>query len=239
MNPCAARLPIHIFFAMKRLIMLALVWLATANVFAQDATALAAQREAAEFERRMVTRTEELTLANNTQQKRINELREEVGSLRRQVTELENKLRLAQNGAVTGQDLRKVYDKMGEMEKARSADKELILEQMKKLKEIASQPPVVITQAPPPVVHPKPTVKPEPEKEKEPELVPEFTGEYFPYKIKSGDTLTAIISAYNTSLKEQGKGTVTLDQVKKANPKINPNNLLVGRELKIPVPSNK
>lgn len=223
---------------MKRFLFIGLLATSAMTPFAQDAAAIAAQREAAEFERRMVSRMEELIQANNVQQRRIGELRDEVAALRRQLTELENKFRLSQNNAVTGNDLRKAYDKMAEMEKARTADKELILDQMKKLKEIASQPPVVITQPAPVVNTPKPTPKPE-EKGKEREPEPEFAGEYYPYKIKSGDTLSAIISAYNATLKEQGKGAVTLDQVKKANPKINPNNLIVGRELKIPVPPGK
>jgi hypothetical protein len=70
---------------------------------------------------------------------------------------------------------------------------------------------------------------------------PEFTGEYYPYKIKSGDSLTRIIGAYNSQLKEKGmnKAPITLDMVKKANPKLNPNNLPVGREIKIPIPPDK
>ena len=35
--------------------------------------------------------------------------------------------------------------------------------------------------------------------------MPDFTGEYFSYKIKSGDSLTKIIGAFNSQLKAEGK----------------------------------
>jgi len=225
---------------MNRYLCLFLFCAAAVNPFAQDAATIAAQRESAEFERRMVSRMEELVQANNVQQRRINELREELATLRRQFVEQENRFKNSQMGAVTREDLQKVYGKMGEMEKARGSDKDVVLEQMRKLREIASQPaqPIIITQR---VDNPRPPRDRENVREtpRDPEPVDEFTGEYYPYKIQKGDTLLGIIQAYNAQLKQEGKGSVTLEQVKKANPKLNPNSMVVGREIKIPAPSSK
>jgi TolA-binding protein len=237
MNPCARDGSRLTLIVMNRFVLFVLFCFATTGAFAQDAATVAAQREAEERERRMNSTVEELRRANSVQQVRIGELREEVGALRRQVIELENRFKNSQIGAVNSQDIRKVYDKMAEMEKARDADKKLVIEQMKKIEEIASKPPIVIQTPAPARPEPKQTAKPD-HTPTEPEM-PEFTGEYYPYKIQPKDTLLGIIAAFNAQLKEKGKAPITLEQVRKANPKLNPNNLLVGREIRIPEPPNK
>src|ERR1051325_3760187 len=98
---------------MYRYLMLAVVWIASANVFSQDAATLAAQRAAEETERRITAMMTRLEEANSVQQKRINELNNDVAALRRQLVEFENKYKNAQLGAVTQSDIRKIYDKMG------------------------------------------------------------------------------------------------------------------------------
>ncbi len=226
---------------MNRFVFLAFAWIASASVLSQEPTSaaqIAAQRDAEERERRMTATLEELRRANSVQQVRIGELRDEIAALRRQFIELENRFKNSQIGAVTSQDVRKVYDKMAEMERARDADKKLILDQMAEIKKIASQPPVVITQAPPPRIEPRPQPKIETPPQAEPDPQ-EFVGEYYPYKIQKGDTLLGIIAAYNAQFKEKGKPTITLEQVRKANPKLNPNSLMVGKEIRIPEPSEK
>ncbi|MGV3773461.1 MAG: LysM peptidoglycan-binding domain-containing protein [Verrucomicrobiales bacterium] len=72
-------------------------------------------------------------------------------------------------------------------------------------------------------------------KAKEKEL-PVAAGEFYPHKVGRGESLSAIIAAYNAEFKKQGKKGVTLDMVRKANPKINVNYIYVGQEILIPVP---
>jgi hypothetical protein len=238
---------------MYRYVMLAALTIATANVnvFSQDAAALAREREAEEQYRRMTSLIENLQQANTAQQRRINDLFKDVADLRRQLNEFENRYKNNQLGAVSQTDIRKIYDKMGEIEKSRQADNDLVKEQFKELKKLLDRPPVVI----PPAVN-NPTTRdrsgdrdrdrtgerdiksPKDNNDEEP---PAFNGEFYQYKIKSGDRLTQIIAAFNSKLKEEGKNKapITLDMVKKANPKMNPNNLVVGREIKIPVPPDK
>ncbi len=220
-------------------------------VFAQDAATLAARREAEERDRRMDAAMERLSEANLVQQQRITALINENNTLHRQLTELENRFRNSQVGAVTRDDLQKVYAKMGEIEKARQADKTLLTEQINKIldkvEEIAKRPPVIKVEAPsaPVRTDPKPSQtrdrekEKEKEKDKEPETAPDNPNGYYTYTIKSGDRLMAVIKAYNDELKDKNKKPITLDQVKKANPKMNPNNLVVGKEILIPVPPDK
>ena len=56
------------------------------------------------------------------------------------------------------------------------------------------------------------------------------------HKVETGEFLGTIIIAYNRAYKEEGLGTVTQSQVLKANPGLNPNRLLVGQKIKIPLP---
>jgi TolA-binding protein len=56
------------------------------------------------------------------------------------------------------------------------------------------------------------------------------------HKVGTGEFLSNIIVAYNRAYKEEGLGTVTQSQVLKANPGLNPNRLLVGQKIKIPLP---
>ena len=219
--------------------MLAVLWIASANVFSQDAATIAAQREAEERDRRTAGLIENLQQANSVQQRRINELNNDVAALRRQLVEMENRFKNSQLGVATQSDIRKVYDKMAEIEKNRQADNNLVKEQFVELKKILDKP------APPPVIIREPAPTPpehetKPAKDEQP-AAPEFTGDYFSYKIKSGDRLMQVIAAYNAEIKSQGKNKapITLDMVKKANPKLNPNNLPVGREIKIPIPPDK
>jgi hypothetical protein len=223
---------------MNRFLLPALIGIASSGAFAQDAASIAAQREAEERDRRTSSRIEGLEQSNAVQQRRINELINEVTNLRRQITDLEIRFKNSERGAVTGTDIKKIYDKMAEIERNRQADNNLIKDQFVELRKILDKPPVII-ERPTPVQPPTNTREKQP-KDNPPEDAPqEFTGEYYPYKVKSGDNLTKIISAYNAQLKDQGKAPITLDMVKKANPKINSNNLMVGREIKIPIPPNK
>jgi len=223
---------------MYRYFLLAVLTIASANVFGQDAATVAAQREAEERERRMTAAMTRLEEANAVQQRRITDLNNDVAALRRQLVEFENRFKNSQLGVASQSDIRKVYDKMAEIEKNRQADNNLVKDQFVELKRLLEKQTPVVIPAPAPVTHNEPratTTKPD---EPEPQ---DFTGEFYPYKIKSGDRLMQVIAAYNAELKVQGKNKapITLDMIKKANPKLNPNNLPVGREIKIPIPPDR
>jgi TolA-binding protein len=227
---------------------LALVWLLVcSSSFAQDpaahAAALAARQEQAEERRLMMRDIEDLRQSVVQQQRRINELINENNALQRQITEMDQRNRAAQANGVTRKDLEKIIEALKEVDSKRVADNNVIKEQIKKVAEIAAKPPQVIVQAPPTIAVPPPTKTPKDEPDKtdksgDDEPPPNPRG-YFTYKIQSKDTLMGIINAYNAKFKEQGKATVTLEQVKKANPKLNPNRMIVGKEVLIPIPPDK
>jgi hypothetical protein len=210
--------------------------------FAQDnsaAAAIAARQEAAERDRLFTTQIDELRQTIIRQQRDLNRLANENSDLQRQINESERKFREAQGNAVTRKDLEKVVEQLRKVDDNRLADKNLIIEQIKKVAEIAATKPAPIIVTPPPAATPPEKVEKQkdPDEEKQPLTNPNG---YFTYKIKSGDNLTSIIAAFNAELKEKGKtGKITLDQVRKANPKVNPNNIPVGREILIPVPPDK
>jgi hypothetical protein len=223
---------------MYRHIILAALLITPANLLAQDAATLAAQREREESQRRMSTTISRLEESNLAFQRRINELANELANVRRQLIEFESRYKNAQLGAVTQSDLRKIYDTIEKVEKNRQADNELVKSQFVELKKILDKPPVIV--ATPPVDKPTRNID-KPQRDEITPLPnddpPTFTGDYFPYTIKSGDNLLKIIGAYNEALKAEGNTKkITLDAVKKANPKMNPNNLKVGAEIKIPKP---
>lgn len=233
---------------MNRYLLLAVLMISAAvPAFGQDpsqnAAALAARQEAAE-ERRMMTRDlDDLRQSVVQQQRRINELINENGALQRQITEMDQRNRAAQANAVSRKDLEKIVDALREVDSKRVADNNLIKDQIKEVAKIAARPaPPVIVQAPP---APAPQETKTTPKEDKPENNPEDNSPpanprgYFTYKIQSKDTLMGIINAYNAKFKEQGKATVTLEQVKKANPKLNPNKMIVGKEVLIPIPPDK
>jgi LysM repeat protein len=56
------------------------------------------------------------------------------------------------------------------------------------------------------------------------------------YTIKSGDTLQAIVAAYNEVFKSKGMKTITLKQAMDANPNVDWNRLIVRQKIVIPNP---
>jgi hypothetical protein len=230
---------------MNRFVLLAGAWLvAGTTAFGQDAAAIAARQEAAERDRLFSSQLDELRQTVIRQQRDINRLANENSDLQRQIKESERRFRESMGNAITQRQLEDVVKQLKEVDDKRVADNKLIVEQIKKVAEIAAKaPPVIVTPQPPPATNhaeqkPDRTTKP---KDSEPDEGPALVNPdgYYTYKIKSGDRLLGIIAAYNDALKDKNKGKITLDQVKKANPKVNPNNLPVGREILIPIPPDK
>lgn len=183
----------------------------------QAAAALGAETAVNEYEeryRRLNGIVEELAGAQATLQKRIGALSDEVRVVR------------DEQGRSGGQfvrhdDLRKALDalaeKIRELDRKREEDKKLILEELRKL-----------AQAPPPESRPRRV------REIEPEPQPASSGPLkgYEYVVKSGDTLAAILGAY-----QQSGVKVSQSQVLKANPGLHPDRLKVGQKLFIPEPS--
>ncbi len=159
---------------------------------------------------------EDLLASQAALQKNLAALRDELQTVREENRRAGDRLG---ERFVAHEDLRKLAEALREVDRKREEDKRLILEELKKL----AAAPV----APPPRPTPRPAT---PEKE----APPPGPLKGYTYKVKPGDTLSAIVQAYN-----QSGVKVTLDDVLKANPRLKPNRLLVDQEIFIPDPNLK
>lgn len=186
----------------------------------------------------------------------LQQLRQEIVKLRADNDAIRSQLGATKNLATQDQ-LAKLAEQVREVEKNRAKDKEQILEAIEKLK---AMPPVVVPEPPKPSAKPsdrtgdkasdkgadkagdkgadKAGDKPSGTKadkadkaDKPADAGPELPAEYYEHKVGEGETLGAIIEAYN---KQHGL-KVRLAHVIKANPSIkDPKKLRVGQTLHIP-----
>jgi LysM repeat protein len=187
---------------MKRfwLVMVALVIAASSPVHAQDAAL-------EERVNKLNGYVQDLLAAQDAQRKQIEALSKEVGSLR-------EKLNQANPDAATQDDLRKLTEKLQEIDKKRADDRNLILKEIENLGKSARAP------------------KPSPRSDTT-DTPPRPTGndKGYEYEVKPGDTISAVVAAY----RDQGI-KVTVDSILKANPGLKPTNMQVGQKLFIPAP---
>lgn len=176
--------------------------------------------------KRLAGEVEDLREANAASLRKIAQLQTQVDSLRTALREATERNTTRMGDFVTREDLKKLAEKMQEVDQKRESDKSLILEELKKLGQTLATPAPAT----------KPKHKPVELPDKTPEAR-EMTG--YPHKVQNGESLSQIVAAYNAAFKEKGKKPITLDMVKKANPKININNIYVGQEILIPEPSDK
>lgn len=176
--------------------------------------AAVADREANELRfNRLNSLVEDLIAANAALQKRISELESEIGLLHERQQRAKNEsARYASN-----EDIDKLAKAIKDLERSREADRKLILDELDRLQKLPKV-------AAAPKEPPKSSASSVPAKEKE------MKG--YEYVVQRGDSLSIIISEFN----KQGV-KVTLDQVLKANPKLKPDRIPVGKKIFIPDPS--
>jgi len=199
----------------------------------------AAEIDAEDF-RRLADRVNSHDEAFDAYRNTIQELRTEVARLRLENDRLRTQVNTPRNYA-TQEQITKLTDQIREVEKNRSADKQQILDAFEKLKAL---PPQVVV--PPPSGSgrskpvdtgsrpqgDKPTTKEPPATDKPAPATPELPSEFYEHTLAEGETLSAVIDAYN---KEHGL-KVRLAQVLKANPSIkDPKKLRLGQKIRIPV----
>ena len=142
-------------------------------------------------------------------------------ALQKDISELREKVNTPQVDAASRADLTSLAEKVQEVDKKRQADRELILKQLELLGKGAAVAPVknkIKTPVTPVADDPTPAT---PQKGYE-------------YIVKAGDSLSAIAKAY----RDQGV-KVTLTQILKANPGLDPTKLYVGKKVFIPDPNAK
>lgn len=192
---------------------------------AQDApespAAAAAERENTEANFKQVNvKMELLEEALRTQQKRIGALVNEIHTLREEVDRLKSR----NESAATQESIKRLADKIEEVDKKRRDDNELVLAQLKAIGKGLTKPAPQKEPAPPPANTKQDNSAPQ-NSDKPPE-----SG--YTYKIKDGDYLRRIVKDLNA----QGF-KVTQKQIMDANPKVNWNNLQIGSSIFIPQPA--
>lgn len=182
----------------------------------QDAAAVAAQRGAEERLRRLEADIQSLQDTQEILLKRQEELRQRLDRLADDIRALKEDQGRSSGNFATREELRKFVEKLREVDQNREADKKLILDSIKELARLPAAP--------------APESKPAPRRPTEPSEEP------YVYVVKQHDRLLEIIAEYNNHFQKQGQAKITLEQVLKANPGLNPNRLYPGKKIRIPVP---
>ena len=181
---------------------------------AEAAAAIAARQYADERYQRLSAEIRELQAANAALQKRLNALSEEFQRIH------DESSRSSLNFA-TKDDLNHFTEKLREVDQKREADNKRILETLERL---AKTPPASVA---------KTDQEPASPARSRPEKRPQTEKGYW-YEVRSKDKLSMIVQAYRQ------KGVkVTMQQIKEANPDLDPNKLLVGQKIFIPDASAK
>jgi TolA-binding protein len=171
----------------------------------------------------------DLREANSAQDRRIGQMQKEIDTLRGDVRESRDRATSKMGDFATRDDLKKMVENIREVDQRRESDRKLILGEFEKLGKTLSQPAERAERS---------SRNKTKEKEHEPDKEAASI-EVLSYKVKDGQRLSDILKEYNGALKEQGRPPVTLEQVKRANPKININRIVVGQEVLLPVPEKK
>ena len=195
-------------------------------------------QDAASEERynKLVGQIEDLLAARNEQNKRIAEMAREIESYREQAMK-------PQGNFASQEDLRRLAEQLKEVDKNREHDKELILKEIAKLGKTMSAPVTPVTPTNTGSKKNSQTLSnsgnsgSSSARDKDTETTTakadksNVPDKVFEYKIKSGDTISAIVQAY----REQNI-KVTTEQILKANPGLKPEKLRQGQTIFIPAP---
>ncbi len=158
---------------------------------------------------------QDLLVAREAQDKHMAALEKEIADLRDKLNQP------AANNYASADDLQKLAGQVQELAKKQQADNDLILKEIEKLGKISSGAPAG-HRPPPEMTTPTTTENPTPGGPQK--------GYY--YTIQDKDTLSAISKAYRAQ-----NIKVTVDQILKANPGLDPKSLIVGKKIFIPAPA--
>jgi predicted RNase H-like nuclease (RuvC/YqgF family) len=188
---------------------------------AAGAAALAAKEAADERYKRMAADIEALQLDNES-------LKGKIASLEQKINDLRQQLAAAANNSGVQEDLKRLAENIAQVDKKREEDKQAISEEIRK-SIVTIEKNLAGAAAP---IH-----APAPKLQLEPQTPVVENG--FSYTIKEGDSLSAIVHAYNTDFKSKGLKTITLKQAMEANPNVKWDHLLVGQKIVIPKPEGQ
>ena len=184
----------------------------------------AAQQETNEKVRRLQAELEDMKVLVGTLRVSVDKLSRELSDFKRLTLMSQNAAKAAQSDKASQSALESLARSVREVETNRKADQAQVVKKFSELRklilEVSSNARRAAAPAPPRRSSPPPPDSPK--------------GTY--HTVEKGQTLFAILAAYQDALKAEGsKYRLTLDKLKRANPKLNPDMLLVGQRLFIPL----
>lgn len=211
--------PASSFGVMKSLMIVALCLagvVTTAVGQSGNLVANAAWQEMQDRTRRQQAEIEDLKALVNSMSENLTVLRKRIVEQNEAMQKIVEAQKLALGDFVSKDELSGVTLSVKEAEKNREADKKLFIKKFEELRRLILSTPTKSTPArstPP---------------------APNQRG--VEHKVESGETLSAIMDAYNAELKRRGsKARITVDSLKKANPGLKPDRIFVGQKIFIPV----
>ena len=168
---------------------------------------------------------ERLMATNLEQQKRISELTRQLQTVREEA----NRQKSDPAVATVSDQVRKLSEKIEEVDRKRINDAAVVKEQFDKLVDLIKATPVGTPRVP------HSDAGPDTQKQKA-RPAPAIPDKGYECVVEDKDTVSGIISRYNAEFKKQGKKGVSLQQVLDANPGLVPAKLKVGQKIFIPMP---
>lgn len=196
---------------------------------ASSAASIAAKEAADERYKQMTSDMEALQSDNQTLHGKIAALEQEIQTLREAQSH-------APDNTGIQDDLKRLAEKIQEVDKKRLEDKDAISEQIRqsieRIEKMVGGSGAGLSAVPP---TPRETKSKAVDNSTDNTPAPPVDG--FTYVIKDGDTLGAIVHAYNEEYKSKGLKPISIRQAKEANPKVDWNRLKVGQKIVIPKPA--
>ena len=164
---------------------------------------------------------QDVLAAQAAQEKRIEALEKQINNLGSQINQP------GSTGLASQDDLQKLAQQVQEIDKKRQDDNQRVLKELERLEKALSVSPPGRRSSPdvPPDIRPAPLKSHSDAGDTTPQ-------NGYNYTVQKGDTLIAIVKAY----RDQGI-KVTMDQVLKANPGLDPKTMKVGQKIFIPAPA--
>ena len=216
------------------------VCLALAPVWLCVATAGQGLQVDVEEFKRLQGEVADLRDANASYQKRIGELTRRIEKLQEDVRASNEKATLKMGDLVTREEMKKVIDRIAEVDEKRESDRKVILEQFDKLEKTLMA--ALAGNGGGRSSGARSGRNSDREREKEPDRdakAETIEGVFFPHKVKPDETLSEIIQLFNKTLQADGRPTIGLSAVRKANPNLDLDRIYVGQTIQLPVPDKK
>ncbi len=157
----------------------------------------------------------------NLLRQRQEKITDSIRNLSKEVEDLKHAQSTVNTNAVTQEQLKELVRKVQEIDDKRVEDNKLVTKMLRDLQHALLAPLPGATKTPTPASAAS-------------------SGEIYEYTVKKSDTsLSKIIDDRNSELKLAGLPTITLAEVKAANPGLDPNRIFAGKKIRLPQPVKK